>query len=70
MGLKCYTNLFWTCIGSNGKVYPCGHIVSPETEDYGSLFENTFEEIWNGEKIKDARAKTPNNLCKICSPFH
>lgn len=68
-GLKCYTNLFWTCIGANGKVYPCGHIVSPLTEDYGSLFENTFQEIWNGEKIKLARIKVPGDLCKICSPF-
>lgn len=68
-GLKCYTNLFWTCIGSNGRVYPCGHIVSPETEDYGDLFENTFQEIWDGEKIKSARAKVPGNLCSICSPF-
>ncbi len=68
-GLKCYTNLFWTCVGSNGKVYPCGHIASPDTEDYGSLFENTFQEIWNGEKRKQAILKVPGNLCNICSPF-
>ncbi len=68
-GLKCYTNLFWTCVGSNGKVYPCGHIVSPETEDYGSLFENTFQEIWDGEKRKQAILKVPGKLCNICSPF-
>jgi radical SAM protein with 4Fe4S-binding SPASM domain len=67
--LKCYTNNFWTCVGPNGQVYPCGHIVSPETEDYGSLFEQTFEEIWNGEKIKEARSKIPGKLCEICSPF-
>jgi len=69
LGLKCYTNRFWTCVGSNGKVYPCGHIVSPETEDYGSLFDETFQEIWNGEKINYAREKTPGKLCVICSPF-
>jgi radical SAM protein with 4Fe4S-binding SPASM domain len=69
LGLKCYTNLFWTCVGPNGKVYPCGHITSPETENYGSLLENTFDEIWDGKKIEEARAKTPNGLCKICSPF-
>jgi GTP 3',8-cyclase len=69
LGLKCYTNRFWTCIGSNGRIYPCGHIVSPETEDYGSLFEQSFQEIWNGEKIKQAREKTPGKLCEICSPF-
>lgn len=69
LGLKCYTNRFWTCVGPNGRVYPCGHIVSPYTEDYGSLFEQSFEEIWNGEKIKEAREKTPGDLCSICSPF-
>lgn len=69
LGLKCYTNRFWTCVGSNGSVYPCGHIVSPETENYGSLFNQTFQEIWDGEKINYAREKTPGKLCTICSPF-
>lgn len=68
-GLNCYTNIFWTCVGSNGRVYPCGHIVSPQTEDYGSLFENTFQEIWDGEKRKQAILKVPGKLCNICSPF-
>ena len=68
-GLKCYTNLFWTCIGSNGKVYPCGHIVSPETEEYGDLFKEDFKKIWQGEKTKEVRKNLPGKLCDICSPF-
>lgn len=68
-GLKCYTNLFWTCIGPDGKVYPCGHIVNPETKDYGSLFENTFKEVWSGKRKEDARKCLPGKFCSICSPF-
>ncbi len=69
LGLKCYTNLFWTCVGPNGKVYPCGHIVHPETEDYGDLLEESFDELWKGEKRKNSRKCLPGKLCEICSPF-
>jgi len=68
-GIQCFTNLFWTCVGPDGNVYPCGHIVNPETKNYGSLLEKSFEEIWNGEKRKNARKCLPGKLCKICSPF-
>lgn len=68
-GLKCFTNFFWSCVGPDGKIYPCGHIVNPETENYGSLLEESFSEIWNGEKRKNARKCLPGKLCNICSPF-
>jgi radical SAM protein with 4Fe4S-binding SPASM domain len=68
-GYKCFTSNFWSCIGPDGKVYPCGHIVSRETPSYGDLFEKSLKEIWNSQERKDLQKSLPNEWCHLCSPF-
>ena len=67
--LKCVTSSLWTCIGSNGNIYPCGHCVAKDTESYGNILEQNFEDIWNSEKRKEIQSRLPGKNCSICSPF-
>ncbi len=66
---RCYISTYWGCMSSNGNLYPCGHIVSPDTPSYGNLFEKDFKEIWNSEKRKNIMKKLPGEKCHMCSPF-
>ncbi len=66
---KCMTSNFWTCIGSNGAFYPCGHSVDRETDTFGNILEEDFEDIWNSKKRKQVQENLPGEKCTICSPF-
>jgi radical SAM protein with 4Fe4S-binding SPASM domain len=68
-GLKCSTSKFWTCIGSNGWVYPCGHIASGNSINYGNLLKSSFKEIWNSERRRRMIQILPYEDCHLCSPF-
>lgn len=50
----CYSHYFVTLIGANQKVYPCCHLSNNEKYCYGDLKQNTFKEVWNSQKRKDA----------------
>jgi radical SAM protein with 4Fe4S-binding SPASM domain len=66
---KCMTSNFWTCIGSNGDLYPCGHSVDRETDTFGNILKEDFPDIWNSEKRKQVQENLPGEKCTICSPF-
>jgi radical SAM protein with 4Fe4S-binding SPASM domain len=68
-GYKCFTSYFWTCVGPDGKVYPCGHVVARDTPSYGNLFEQSLKKIWNSIARKNLQACLPNEKCHLCSPF-
>ncbi len=56
-------------INWNGDVFPCGCVVTEEKYSMGNIFEQEFEEVWNGEKYVAARSELlgkPNNLETIC----
>lgn len=65
---KCYACEIWTCIGPDGEMYPCGHIVDKTAPSYGSLIEKNFKDIWEGEKRKKINETLPNEKCSICAP--
>jgi len=53
----------------NGDVFPCSCIHTEEKDRMGNIFEQDFEEIWNGEKYIAARKELlgqPNDLKTIC----
>jgi len=61
-------------INPNGSVSPCCS-VEDEKDDFGNIFENSFKEIWNNDKYRQARrfiknkeetAKEDNNICIGC----
>jgi radical SAM protein with 4Fe4S-binding SPASM domain len=68
-GFNCITSNVWTCIGSNGNIYPCGHCVDRDTESFGNILEQDFYKIWNGEKRKQVQENLPGKKCTVCSPF-
>jgi len=50
---KCLGLPFFTEIISNGDVYSCGPYLGNKKYCYGNIYENTFKEIWLGEKRKN-----------------
>ena len=58
-----------TFINWNGDVFPCGCVVTEEKYSMGNVFEQEFEDIWNGERYVSARKELldqPNELETIC----
>ncbi|MBI1911348.1 MAG: radical SAM protein [Deltaproteobacteria bacterium] len=49
---KCLALPFWSYIDSGGGVWGCSAYLGDERFLFGNINENTFEEIWNGEKRK------------------
>ncbi len=53
----------------NGDVFPCSCVHTEEKDRMGNIFEQEFEDIWNGEKYVAARKELldkPNDLETIC----
>lgn len=63
---KCWGLLFYTHIGTDGKVYTCGGSWYDEEDCYGSLEHNTLRELWESKRFKDIferRSVVDKNFC-------
>jgi radical SAM protein with 4Fe4S-binding SPASM domain len=50
-GYKCCLALpFWSYIDAGGNVWGCSVYLGDERFFYGNIYENSFEEIWKGER--------------------
>lgn len=49
---NCHGLSFMTHIDAKGNVWPCVNFVGKQGFSYGNLYEQNFEEIWNGEGRK------------------
>jgi len=49
---ECHGLPFFALIDSKGNVIPCNLFYGNPEFTYGNLYENSFSEIWNGEKRK------------------
>jgi radical SAM protein with 4Fe4S-binding SPASM domain len=49
---RCLAIPFWSYIDSDGGVWACSAYLGDERFLYGNIKENTFEEIWKGERRK------------------
>ncbi|MFH1077597.1 MAG: SPASM domain-containing protein [Pseudomonadota bacterium] len=47
---RCLALPFWSYIDAGGNVWGCSIYLGDEQFRYGNIYENTFPEIWNGEK--------------------
>jgi radical SAM protein with 4Fe4S-binding SPASM domain len=78
--LPYYTNILQTCdwpwrmpyITYDGYLTPCCHVENPKAGNLGNVFDNSFEEIWNGPAYRDFRRNftdlKKNTICRVC-PF-
>jgi len=47
---RCNALPFWSYIDAGGNVWGCGVYMNDERFAYGNIYEQTFQEIWEGEK--------------------
>lgn len=63
---------FNTLINSDGEVYPCFRYWGVKEFSYGNVYENSFDEIWKGEKRKKIEEHTnitppESDECSTCN---
>jgi radical SAM protein with 4Fe4S-binding SPASM domain len=61
---ECYGLPFFTLIDSKGNIMPCNLFYKDEKFTYGNLYENSFSEVWKGEKRKKILEKININECR------
>ena len=60
---KCYsTPFFWGYIAADGKVFGCSAYLGNDKFCYGNIYDNSFEDIWEGEKRKQSYDYIQNDL--------
>ena len=69
----CLLPWFSLYITVDGNVRPCCSFGEGETLVLGNLFEQSFEEIWNGEKYRELRQQALDRklmyaVCRNCTP--
>jgi len=69
LGLPCYLSKFWTCVGPDAELYPCGHVVAHDTPSMGDVLEQGINKIWRSKQRQDYLAGVPLSKCDVCSPF-
>jgi GTP 3',8-cyclase len=63
---ECYGIPFFALIDAKGDVVPCNLFYDDEEFTYGNLKENSFSEIWEGEKRKEILRKLKERGCEEC----
>lgn len=64
---ECYGLPFMTHIDAAGNVWPCVAHIGTTEFCYGNIYENTFEEIWEGSKRQEIINKLASlDINKVC----
>lgn len=64
---QCYGLPFMTHIDAKGNVWPCVAHIGSEKFCYGNIYENTFEEIWEGSRRQQIVEKLNGlDINKVC----
>ena len=60
---KCYsTPFFWGYIAADGKVFGCSAYLGRDEFCYGNIYDESFSDIWEGEKRKKSYKYIMNEL--------
>ena len=66
---RCMALPFWSYIDASGNVWGCSAYLTDERFRYGNIYENSFKEIWEGEKrvlsIKWVEKELDINQCRL-----
>lgn len=64
---KCFGLPFMTHIDARGNVWPCVAHIGTEEFCYGNIYEQTFEELWEGTKKQEVTEKLNSlDINKVC----
>jgi radical SAM protein with 4Fe4S-binding SPASM domain len=64
---QCYGLPFMTHIDAKGNVWPCVAHIGTEEFCYGNIYEQTFEEIWEGKKRQEINDRLNRlDINKVC----
>ncbi len=64
---KCLGLPFMTHIDAKGNVWPCVAHIGTEEFKYGNIYEETFQELWEGERRKKVDKKLHSlDINKVC----
>lgn len=64
---QCYGLPFMTHIDSRGNVWPCVAHIGTEEFCYGNIYEQTFEEIWEGKRRQEIMSRlSVLDINKVC----
>jgi len=65
----CLALPFWSYIDSGGNVWGCKECLGDEKFLYGNIYENSFQEIWEGEKraksLERAEHELDTRQCRV-----
>ena len=60
---KCHsTPFFWGYIAADGKVFGCSAYLGKDEFCYGNVYDNSFSEIWEGDKRRESHNYVKNEL--------
>ncbi|MBA3064881.1 radical SAM protein [bacterium] len=66
---RCLALPFWSYIDAGGNVWGCSVYLRDERFLYGNIYEQTFQEIWNGEKrmqsLREVSEKLDTSQCRV-----
>ena len=63
---KCRALPFWSYIDAKGNVWGCSMFLGKEEFCYGNINDNSFQEIWNGERRRKSLEYVANELDISC----
>lgn len=64
---QCYGLPFMTHIDANGNIWPCVAHIGTEELCYGNIYEQTFEEIWEGARRQEINEQLNRmDINKVC----
>jgi radical SAM protein with 4Fe4S-binding SPASM domain len=63
---ECYGLSFISLIDSKGNILPCNLFYGKQDFIYGNLHQNSFQEIWNGDKRKNILDKIKGEALESC----
>jgi len=66
---RCTITDLMAAIGSDGQLYPCNYHPRPHGASYGSAVEQSFAEVWAGDRRRTLRRQLPSICPAQCDPF-